>query len=99
QKLRDSAMQFAKCSASLKKALLKEEAKEKRATDRKKQAKKPSLKHVRPDRTFVYYYAISRLTGESHGLRFSRGTVASFRAQDPNPETLPVGQIYNLPVD
>ena len=57
------------------------------------------MKHVRKDQTFVYYYTISRITGESHGLRFSRRDVASFRAIDDNPESIPVGDVLDLPVD
>jgi len=57
------------------------------------------VKHIRKDRTFVYYYAISPHTGESRGLRFSRGAVSSFRGLGKNPETLPSGDIRNLPVD
>ena len=56
------------------------------------------MKHIRNDRTFVYFYTVSPLSGESHGLRFSRGNVASVRGINPNPEALPVGPIYNLPV-
>jgi hypothetical protein len=56
------------------------------------------MKYVRADHAFVYYYAISPLTGESHGLRFSRVSVASIRGVNPNPEGLNVGPIYNLPV-
>lgn len=57
------------------------------------------MKYIREDRTFIYYYAVSKLTGESHGLRFSRGTVACFRGLDHNPEALPIGYIHNLPID
>ena len=56
------------------------------------------MRHTRKDRTFVYYYSVSAMTGETHGVRFSRGTVTSFRGHDPNPEKLPVGRIWNLPV-
>jgi hypothetical protein len=56
------------------------------------------MKHTRNDQAFVYYYSVSRLTGESRGLRFSRGTVASFRGQSPNPETIPVDSVTNLPI-
>lgn len=56
------------------------------------------MRHIRNDRTFVYYYAISPITGESHGLRFSRGNVASVRGMGATPEALPVGPIYNLPI-
>jgi hypothetical protein len=56
------------------------------------------VKHIRADGTFLYYFAISSITGESRGLRFSRGNVASIRGTNPNPEALLVGPIYNLPI-
>jgi hypothetical protein len=62
-------------------------------------SKEAVVKYVGKDHTFVYYYAISPHTGESHGLRFSKGAVSSFRGLGKNPETLPSGDILNLPVD
>jgi hypothetical protein len=56
------------------------------------------MKHVRADQTFVYYYVISRTTGDSRGLRFSQGTVAPFRGREDDPELIGVGQVWNLPV-
>lgn len=56
------------------------------------------MKHIRKDGTFVYYYAVSRITGESHGLRFSRGAVSSFRGIEANPEAIPVVDTENLPI-
>ena len=56
------------------------------------------MRHFREDHTFVYYYSVSRITGDSAGLRFSRGTVASIRGRGLDPEMFTVGTIHNLPV-
>ena len=55
------------------------------------------MKHVRADQTFIYYYSTG-LDGQLHGLRFSKGTVAPFRGESTDPETIAVGPVYQLPI-
>lgn len=55
------------------------------------------MKHIRDDHAFVYYLGTSP-SGKYHGLRFSRGNVASLTGTDSNPELLTVGPIHNLPL-
>jgi hypothetical protein len=56
------------------------------------------VKQVRRDKTFVYFYAIA-VNGESRGLRFSRGTVATIRGRGDDPEQFESGKVHNLPVN